>query len=59
MATKSFTTTMTFNRKNVDSLYKALNNNKKAKLTDTKFNVVKDKETLRDMFSSRKGKNNA
>ena len=58
MATKSFTTDMTFNRKSASSLYKALSNNKKAKLTNTTFNVVKDRETLKNMFNPREDKTN-
>ena len=34
MATKSFSTTLTFNRKSTDSLLHALENNKKANLED-------------------------
>ena len=34
MATKSFSTTLTFNRKSTDSLLHALENNKKANLDD-------------------------
>ena len=48
MATKSFSTTLTFNRKSTDSLLHALENNKKANLEDiSNAKIVKSsKETL-------------
>lgn len=54
MATKSFTTTMKFNRKNVDDLLKALNNEKKANKSDVKINVIRNDAELKQMFAPRK-----
>lgn len=54
MATKSFTTTMKFNKKNADELIRALSNENKPQKSDVKFNIVRDNDSLKQMFSSRK-----
>ena len=46
MATKSFTTDMTFNFKNADSLIVALSNSEKPKLTTAKADLLKGKEEV-------------
>ena len=54
MATKSFTTTMKFNKKNADELIRALSNENKPQKSDVKFNILRDNDSLKQMFSSRK-----
>ena len=46
MATKSFTTDMTFNCKNADSLIVALSNSEKPKVTTAKADLLKGKEEV-------------
>ena len=58
MATKSFTTTMTFNRKNVDSLVKAIDNSRKANRTNIVYETVRDEKVIKNLFNSRKEKLN-
>ena len=51
MATKSFSTTLKFNRKLTDSLLNALGNTKKPKLDkDLKVKVVKGEQAVIDFF---------
>lgn len=57
MATKSFTADIKFNRKNADSLIKALESTKKAKTVEvSNVETIKDLSLIKKMFSSRKGK---
>lgn len=57
MATKSFTADIKFNRKNADSLIKALESTKKAKTVEvSNVETVKDLSLIKKMFSSRKEK---
>lgn len=57
MATKSFTTDIKFNRKNADSLIKALESTKKAKTVEvSNVETIKDLSLIKKMFSSRKEK---
>ena len=52
MATKSFSTTLTFNRKSTDSLLHALENNKKANLEDiTNAKIVKSSKEILNLFN--------
>ena len=52
MATKSFSTTLTFNRKSTDSLLHALENNKKANLEDiSNAKIVKSSKELLNLFN--------
>ena len=57
MATKSFTADLKFNRKNADSLIKALESTKKAKTVEvSNVETIKDLSLIKKMFSSRKEK---
>lgn len=57
MATKSFTVDIKFNRKNADSLIKALESTKKAKTVEvSNVETIKDLSLIKKMFSSRKEK---
>ena len=57
MATKSFTADINFNRKNADSLIKALESTKKAKTVEvSNVETIKDLSLIKKMFSSRKEK---
>lgn len=57
MATKSFTADIKFNRKNADSLIKALESTKKAKTVEvSNVETIKDLSLIKKMFSSRKEK---
>ena len=57
MATKSFTADIKFNRKNADSLIKALESTKKAKTVEvSNVETIKDLSLIKKMFSSRKDK---
>ncbi len=57
MATKSFTTDVKFNQKNADSLIKALESTKKAKIIEiSNVEIVKDLDLIKKMFSPRKDK---
>lgn len=57
MATKSFTADIKFNRKNTDSLIKALESTKKAKTVEvSNVETIKDLSLIKKMFSSRKEK---
>ena len=52
MATKSFSTTLTFNRKSTDSLLHALENNKKANLDDiSNSKIVKSSKEILNLFN--------
>ena len=52
MATKSFSTTLTFNRKSTDSLLHALENNKKANLEDiSNAKIVKSGKEILNLFN--------
>lgn len=52
MATKSFSTTLTFNRKSTDSLLYALENNKKANLEDiSNAKIVKSSKEILNLFN--------
>lgn len=52
MATKSFSTTLTFNRKSTDSLLHALENNKKANLDDiSNAKIVKSSKEILNLFN--------
>lgn len=52
MATKSFSTTLTFNRKSTDSLLHALENNKKANLENiSNVKIVKSSEEILNLFN--------
>ena len=52
MATKSFSTTLTFNRKSTDSLLHALENNKKAHLENiSNVKIVKSSEEILKLFN--------
>lgn len=52
MATKSFSTTLTFNRKSTDSLLHALENNKKANLEDiSNAKIVKSSKEILNIFN--------
>ena len=52
MATKSFSTTITFNRKSTDSLLHALENNKKANLEDiSNAKIVKSSKEILNLFN--------
>ncbi len=52
MATKSFSTTLTFNRKSTDSLLHALENNKKANLEDiSNAKIVKSSKEILNLFN--------
>lgn len=52
MATKSFSTTLTFNRKSTDSLLHALENNKKANLEDiSNVKIVKSSKEILNLFN--------
>ena len=52
MATKSFSTTLTFNRKSIDSLLHALENNKKANLEDiSNAKIVKSSKEILNLFN--------
>lgn len=52
MATKSFSTTLTFNRKSTDSLLHALENNKKANLEDiSSAKIVKSSKEILNLFN--------
>ena len=53
MATKSFSTTLTFNRKSTDSLLHALENNKKANLEDiSNAKIVKSSKEILNLFNT-------
>ena len=57
MAIKSFTADIKFNRKNADSLIKALESTKKAKTVEvSNVETIKDLSLIKKMFSSRKEK---
>ena len=57
MATKSFTADIKFNRKNADSLIKALESTIKAKTVEvSNVETIKDLSLIKKMFSSRKEK---
>ena len=57
MATKRFTADIKFNRKNADSLIKALESTKKAKTVEvSNVETIKDLSLIKKMFSSRKEK---
>lgn len=52
MATKSFSTTLIFNRKSTDSLLHALENNKKANLDDiSNAKIVKSSKEILNLFN--------
>ena len=52
MATKSFSTTLTFNRKSTDSLLHALENNIKANLEDiSNAKIVKSSKEILNLFN--------
>ena len=52
MATKSFSTSLTFNRKSTDSLLHALENNKKANLEDiSNAKIVKSSKEILNLFN--------
>ena len=52
MSTKSFSTTLTFNRKSTDSLLHALENNKKANLEDiSNAKIVKSSKEILNLFN--------
>ena len=52
MATKSFSTTLTFNRKSTDSLLHALENNKKANLEDiSNAKIVKSSKEILHLYN--------
>ena len=52
MATKSFSTTLTFNKKSTDSLLHALENNKKANLEDiSNAKIVKSSKEILNLFN--------
>ena len=52
MATTSFSTTLTFNRKSTDSLLHALENNKKANLEDiSNAKIVKSSKEILNLFN--------
>lgn len=52
MATKSFSTTLTFNRKSTDSVLHALENNKKANLDDiSNAKIVKSSKEILNLFN--------
>ena len=52
MATKSFSTTLTFNRKSTDSFLHALENNKKANLEDiSNAKIVKSSKEILNLFN--------
>lgn len=52
MATKSFSTTLTFNRKSTDSLLHALENNKKVNLENiSNVKIVKSSEEILNLFN--------
>ncbi len=52
MATKSFSTTLTFNRKSTDILLHALENNKKANLEDiSNAKIVKSSKEILNLFN--------
>ena len=52
MATKSFSTTLTYNRKSTDSLLHALENNKKANLEDiSNAKIVKSSKEILNLFN--------
>ena len=52
MATKSFSTTLTFNRKSTDSLLHALENNRKANLEDiSNAKIVKSSKEILNLFN--------
>ena len=52
MATKSFSTTLTFNRKSTDSLLHALENNKKANLEDiSNAKIVKSSKEILNLLN--------
>lgn len=52
MATKSFSTTLTFNRKSTDSLLHALENNKKANLENiSNAKIVKSSKEILNLFN--------
>lgn len=55
MATRSFTVDIKFNRKNADSLIKALESTKKAKTIEvSNVETIKDLSLIKKMFSPRK-----
>ena len=55
MATRSFTTNIKFNKKNADSLIKALESTKKAKTIEvSNVETIKDLSLIKKMFSPRK-----
>lgn len=55
MATRSFTANIKFNRKNADSLIKALESTKKAKTIEvSNVETIKDLSLIKKMFSPRK-----
>ena|GEM_PF-1251973 len=57
MATKSFAADIKFNRKNADSLIKALESTIKAKTVEvSNVETIKDLSLIKKMFSSRKEK---
>ena len=57
MATKTFSTTLKFNRKSTDSLLNALGNTKKTKLDkDLKVKVVKGEQAVVDFFKKLLGR---
>lgn len=59
MATKSFTTEFSFNRKNAESLISALNNTKKPKKRSiTNVTRINDKNVIRCMFGGLDGNSN-
>lgn len=52
MATKSFSTTLTFNRKSTDSLLHSLENNKKANLDDiSNAKIIKSSKEILNLFN--------
>ena len=54
MATKSFTTEMTFDKKSVNGLIKALNNEKSPNRKPVKnVEIISNPETIRKIFSKK------
>ena len=54
MSTKSFTTEMTFDKKSVNGLIKALNNKKSPnKKTVKNVEIISDPETIRKIFGKK------
>ena len=56
MATQSFTKEIIFEAKDVDNLIKALDNNKKPKLTNIKAEFVTDKKEIEKLLGMKKWK---